>query len=204
MLDTPVVMVVFNRPETTRQTLAAVRAAAPTHLLVVADGPRATHPDDAAKCAATRAVFEEVDWPCQVLRHESEQNLGLEANVELGLDWAFEQVEEAIVLEDDCVADPSFFDYAAELLEHYRHEKRVWQISGTSYAVPPPLFDGASYAFTAWASVCGWATWADRWQHHRRMFGREHGAAGERTGACPRLGSVAGPAGHPVRAAALR
>ena len=174
MLTTPVVLIAFNRPQLTAQTLAAIRSARPRQLFLVADGPRPTHPADAERCAATRAVLEQIDWPCTVHRRYAEANLGLEANVELGLDWVFAQVDRAIVLEDDCQADPDFFRYAEELLERYRDDHRVWQVSGSGLGVPRRLFGDDSYAFTAWASVWGWATWADRWQRHREVFPRDH------------------------------
>lgn len=175
---TPVVLVVFNRAQLTRQVLDALEAAGPRPLYVVADGPRSTHPDDAARCAETRAVIDDRDWPEPVHRRYSEVNLGVEANVELGLDWVFSQVERAIVLEDDCRPDPTFFRYADELLDRYADDARVWQISGNSLAVPEGLFGDRSYAFAAWASVWGWATWADRWRAHRAVFPRDHAGPG--------------------------
>lgn len=178
MLDTPVAMVAFNRAEVTARTFASVRAARPRQLFLIVDGPRAGRPEDVDRCAATREVLDRIDWPCEVHRRYAESNLGLEANVELGLDWVFAQVTEAIVLEDDCVADPSFFRYAAELLDRYRDDTRIWQVSGSGFGVPRRLFGDDSYAFTAWASVWGWATWADRWHQHRALFPRDHVARG--------------------------
>src|SRR4051794_3382170 len=166
-------MIAFNRPHLARRTLAAVREAAPQRLFVVADGPRSERPGDAELCAETRAVFDEVDWPCRVERRFSEVNLGVEGNVELGLDWVFAQVPEAIVFEDDCTPDPTFFPYAEELLARYRDDDRIWQISGNRHGVPRRLYQGDSYAFATWASVWGWATWADRWQRPRADFTRD-------------------------------
>jgi len=174
VLSTPVVLIAFNRPHLARRTLAAIREAAPERLFVIADGPRADRPDDAALCAETRAVIDEVDWPCEVHRKFSEVNLGVEGNVELGLDWVFSQVPEALVLEDDCTPDPTFFPFAEELLDRYRDDPRVWQISGNRHGVPRKLYGDDSYAFATWASVWGWATWADRWQRHRKVFTRDH------------------------------
>ena len=174
---TAVALVGFNRPDHTRRTLEAIRAARPDTLFLLADGPRGDRPDDAQLCAEVRRVMDGVDWPCDVRRRYSEQNLGCEGNVETGLDWVFGQVPEAIVLEDDCVADPTFFEYAAQLLDRYRDDPRVWQVAGNSLLVPSRLFEGDSYRFAAWASVWGWATWADRWQRHRALFPRTHAGA---------------------------
>lgn len=174
MLHTPVVLIAFNRPRLAERTLAAVRAVAPGQVFLVADGPRPDRPGEDALCAETRAVLDRIDWPCEVHRRYAEQNLGLEANVELGLDWVFTRAREAIVLEDDCTPDHSFFRFAEELLDRYRDDDRVWQVSGNRHGVPASMFHGNSYAFSTWASVWGWATWADRWQRHREDFGRDH------------------------------
>ena len=185
MSATPVVLIAFNRPHLTRRTLATIRGARPDHLFLVADGPRGDRPGEDDLCRAVRAELEKVDWPCKVERRFSDVNLGCEANVELGLDWVFSQVEEAIILEDDCIPDPTFFPFCEELLAKYSSDERIWHIAGNSHWVPTELFDGRSYAFSTYASVWGWATWRRAWQAHRSSFPRDHGDATEaaRTGA---------------------
>lgn len=196
-MSTPVVLIGFARPEHTRRTLAGIRQARPADLYVVLDGPRPDRPDDVPRCAEVRAVVEqEVDWPCTVHRRYSTENLGCEGNVELGLDWVFSQVQAAIIFEDDCVADPTFFPFAEELLGRYRDDQRVWQVAGNSHSVPEALFGHDSYRFAAWASVWGWATWADRWQRHRAAFPRTHRPAGGLTGHEPVRAVPAQPRGE--------
>lgn len=201
MLEIPIALIAFNRPDVTRRTLESIRAAAPRELFLIVDGPRSDRPDDAVGCAGVREVLEQIDWPCDVHRRYSEANLGCDANVETGLDWVFSQVESAIVLEDDCCPDPSFFLYAAELLVRYQEDKRVWHIAGNRHFVPTPLFGDDSYRFSTWASVWGWATWADRWREHRAWFPRTH-QDGDRL---PRRAKPADPApGSLVTSAARR
>jgi len=175
MLSTPVVLIAFNRPHLTRRSMEAIRAARPRDLFLVADGPRPDRPEDVSLCSAVRDELEKVDWACEVHRRFSEVNLGCEANVELGLDWVFSHVEQAIILEDDCIPDPSFFPFCEELLERYAADDRVWHIAGNSHWVPKHVFGGASYQFSSWASVWGWATWRRAWQGHREVFPRDHG-----------------------------
>ena len=179
--ETPILLIAFNRPDLTRRTLAAIREGRPGHLLLLCDGPRPDRPDDVARVAAVHEALGEIDWPCRIDRRFSEPNLGCERSVETGLDWAFQLVDRAIVLEDDCVPDPTFFPYAAELLDRYRDNQRVWHIAGNQHGVPTTLFGGHSYAFSTWASVWGWATWADRWQRHRQLFPRPDGGLPIRT-----------------------
>lgn len=194
MTTPPVALIGFNRPDVTRRTLASIRAAAPAQLFLILDGPRADRPDDAAACAAVREVLAEIDWPCTVQRRYSDVNLGCDGNVETGLDWLFTQVDRAVILEDDCAPDPTFFRYADELLERYRDEPRVWQVAGHSHFVPEERFGSDSYRFSTWASVWGWATWADRWQEHRSTFTRAHDVKGalpvRMTPAVPAPGSL--------------
>src|SRR5205809_2040109 len=130
----PVAFIIFNRPEVTERVFAAIRAARPTMLFLIADGPRSNVDSDAARCAAAREAVARVDWPCQILRKFAESNLGLRRNVSEGLDWVFSQTEEAIILEDDCLPDPSFFRFCDELLECHRDDATVGMICGTNLA----------------------------------------------------------------------
>ena len=192
-LGTPVVIVAFNRPAVVRRTVEAVIAAGPADVFLVVDGPRATHPEDAARCAEVRELLTSAPWPGRVHTRFAERNLGLEANVELGLDWVFSQVDRAIVLEDDCIPHPTFFDFCVELLDRYQDEPRVWQVAGDNKGIPRGMFGSDSYAFTTWASVWGWATWADRWHAHREVFPRDHAGAEERVGHTPRTADAVRP-----------
>ena len=125
MLQTPVVFLIFNRPDTTQRVFSAIAKAKPDTLLVVADGPRPDHPEDVEKCAAAQEVVDRVDWSCDLRRNYAEVNLGCRNRVSSGLDWVFENVDEAIVLEDDCLPHPTFFQFCEELLHRYRHDERI-------------------------------------------------------------------------------
>lgn len=163
-LETPVALLVFNRPDTTAQVFSAIAGARPSRLLVVADGPRSHRPGEAEACAAARAITEQVNWPCAVSRDYSETNLGCARRVASGLNWVFEQVEEAIILEDDCVPHPTFFPYCEELLGRYRDDERVMHVGGTNVRGGRRIGDG-SYYFSRYVHVWGWATWRRAWRH---------------------------------------
>lgn len=161
-LATPVAFIIFNRPDTTERVFAEIAKAKPPKLLVVGDGPRDGRQGEAAKVAATRAIIQRVDWECEVLTNFSEVNLGCKRRVSSGIDWVFERVEEAIILEDDCLPDPSFFRFCQELLEHYRHDQRIGMISGDSFQFGNRRNDD-SYYFSKYVHIWGWASWRDRW-----------------------------------------
>jgi hypothetical protein len=168
-MDTPVALLIFNRPGLTAQVFREVAQARPSRLFLIADGPRAGHPEDEEKCTAARAVVERVDWPCRVERNYSDVNLGCGVRPATGINWVFEQVEEAIVLEDDCLPHPTFFRYCDELLERYRDDERVMNIGGTDWQFgrrSPPH----SYWFSIFNVTWGWATWRRAWRHYDRAL----------------------------------
>lgn len=162
-LNTPIVFLIFNRPDLTAQVFEAIRQAKPKKLLVVADGAR--NESEVELCQQARAVTEVVDWDCEVLRNYADKNLGCRERVSSGLDWAFEQVEVAIILEDDCLPHPSFFGYCQELLEHYREDKRIWCISGDNFQDGQWRGDG-SYYLSNYNHSWGWASWRRAWQKY--------------------------------------
>jgi hypothetical protein len=142
-----------------------LRRVAPPRLLVVADGPRLDRPDDVAKCAAVREVLTQIDWPCDVMVDAAATNLGPKVRFETGMDWVFDQVEEAIIVEDDCLPHPSFFAYCTELLARYRTDECIWGISGNCF-VQEHLATNDSYYFSRYPHIWGWATWRRAWRLH--------------------------------------
>lgn len=160
---TPVALLVFNRPDTARRVFHEIRHVRPPKLLVVADGPREGKAGEAEKCRAVQAIIDTVDWPCEVLKNYSAVNLGCKRRMSSGIDWIFEQVEEAIILEDDCLPNPTFFQFCQELLERYRHDLRIAQISGCNFQFGLRR-NSDSYYFSKYNHVWGWASWRNRWQ----------------------------------------
>ena len=165
-MNTPVALIFFNRPDTTARVFAEIARAKPKHLFLIADGPRPHNPTDAQNCAAARAVVEQVDWECRVHRNYSDSNLGCGMRPATGLTWAFEQVDRVIVLEDDCVPDPTFFPFCDEILERYRDDERVMHVAGNNFQ-SGRRFGNTSYFFSR-HNIClgGWATWARAWRHY--------------------------------------
>jgi hypothetical protein len=164
--DIPLLLIAWRRPHTLRQVIDAIRPVAPTCLFVACDGPNPGRPGEAKQVAATRAVIEqEINWPCQIQRLYSDVNHGCRLGVSRAITWFFEQVEEGIILEDDCVPHLDFFHYCATLLDRYRHDTRVWCISGDNFQNGHWRGDG-SYYFSRYNHCWGWATWRRCWQHY--------------------------------------
>ncbi len=164
-MKTPVAFLIFNRPDTTERVFELIRQAKPLKLLVVADGPRADRVGEAEKCAAARAIIDRVDWKCQVIKNYSSTNLGCKQRVSTGLNWVFDTVEEAIILEDDCLPHYTFFQFCEELLDRYRDDKRVMHIAGNTFGITSNN-SVESYYFSKSINIWGWATWKRAWQHY--------------------------------------
>ncbi len=165
LMNTPVALLIFNRPSCTQKVFEAIRQAKPSKLLAIADGPRPDRPDDIEKCAAARAIIDRVDWDCEVLKHYADTNLGCGIRPATGISWVFDRVETAIILEDDCIPHPDFFRFCDELLERYRDDDRIMHISGNNFwASKYP--QEQSYLFSRYTLSWGWATWRRAWQHY--------------------------------------
>lgn len=161
--QTPVVFLIYRRPDLTAKVFDAIRKVQPTQLLVIADGPK--NQDEISFCQQARAMTEQIDWDCEIQRKYSEVNMGSRRRVRSGLDWAFSQVNEAIILEDDCLPHHSFFRYCQELLNFYREDERIWCISGNNFQDSQMRGEG-SYYFSNYNHCWGWATWKRAWQQY--------------------------------------
>ncbi|MFN7983233.1 MAG: hypothetical protein U0Q11_15385 [Vicinamibacterales bacterium] len=160
----PVILFIFNRPDTTTRVFQAIREARPHHLVICADGPRLDFPDDRKRCEEARRATEGVDWPCEITRIYAPRNLGCTASIERGMRSMLTRFDRAIVLEDDCLPDASFFPYCTELLERFALRSEVLSIAGSRPLKAMSLDD--SYAFSRYPLIWGWATWRRAWQHY--------------------------------------
>lgn len=157
----PILFLIFNRPKPTERVFEEIRKARPSRLFVAADGPRDGISKDVEMCAATRKVVSSVDWPCEVKTLFRKTNLGCKVAVSSAIDWFFGQVDEGIILEDDCLPDQSFFPFCQELLGKYATDEKVMMISGFNASGSWPT--KSSYLFSKHTAIWGWATWKRAW-----------------------------------------
>lgn len=161
-VQSPVVFFIFNRPETTKLVFSQIQKAKPKQLLLISDGPRSSRINEHDLVNEARKIAQNVTWDCEVLTNFSKENLGCKHRISSGLDWAFEQVSEAIILEDDCLPNDSFFQFCDEMLDRYRGDKSIGMIGGINFQ-PPQDKMTSDYYFSKYTHIWGWATWSDRW-----------------------------------------
>jgi hypothetical protein len=164
-LDTPVAFFVFNRPEVTRRVFAEIVRAKPRTLLIVADGARHDRDGEAKRTEEVRSIVQRIDWPCQVFRNYSEQNLGCKQRMYSGIEWVFSVVDRAIILEDDCLPSSAFFRFCAEMLNQYQGDARIFAVSGSSFSRNSDA--EPRHYFSNYSIMWGWATWRDRWAKYQ-------------------------------------
>ncbi|MEI8389701.1 MAG: nucleotide-diphospho-sugar transferase [bacterium] len=161
MFNTPILFLIFNRPDTTERIFEEIKKQKPKYLYVAADGPRADKEGETENCKQTREIISRIDWDCELKTLFRDENLGCKIAVSSALNWFFENVEEGIILEDDCLPSKSFFNYCEILLEKYRNDTRIMCISGEN-----PLDEALcskSYYFSPIPHIWGWASWRRAW-----------------------------------------
>jgi hypothetical protein len=162
-----ILLLFFNRPQHAAAVIERLRVIQPPVLYVHCDGPRTDREGEAELVAATRNTLESIDWPCEIHTLFRTQNMGLRAGVREAITWFFTHVERGIILEDDCLPDPTFFRFCEELLEKYANSTNVWHIAGSNLAERYTEHTESSFVWSRFSLVWGWATWRRAWQHMR-------------------------------------
>jgi hypothetical protein len=163
--DTPILFIIFNRPDTTKRVFAEIIKYKPSQLFIAADGSRMDKAGEKEKCEETRRITENIDWPCEVKRLYRNKNLGCKLAVSGAIDWFFKNVEEGIILEDDCLPNASFFNFCKEMLRLYKHDNKVMCISGDNF-LPQEMQKKDEYHFSKYIHIWGWATWRRAWKNY--------------------------------------
>ncbi len=161
----PVVLTLFNNPESVRRVFAAIRNAQPPQLFLIADAGR--NEDEQRLVEECKQIAEDVDWHCNVFMNYATHNMGAKDRLATGITWVFESVDRAIILEHDCLPDPSFFRFCDELLEKYKDDERVMHISGNNFQQHNAHFKcEESYYFSRIPHIWGFATWRRAWKYY--------------------------------------
>ena len=163
--STPIALFSFNRPHLSAQVLQRISSIKPTKLFLVTNGPRKGHSQDIPLCQKVHKVISNIDWDCDVHTNFSDTNIGCRKRISSGIDWVFEHVEEAIILEDDCLPEISFFQFCSEMLKYHKNEPRIMMISGNNF-LPQKEWKENSYFYSHIGFIWGWATWRRAWQEH--------------------------------------
>lgn len=163
-LKTSVLFLVFNRLDTTKEVFEAIRKAKPPALYIASDGAR-THKEGEFEIVENvrKYILKNIDWDCKVETLFREQNLGCKYAVSSAISWFFENEEQGIIIEDDCLPKQSFFWFCEEMLNQFKHDSRIMMITGTNYLIDIRNEVRKEYIFSRHFSIWGWATWRRSW-----------------------------------------
>jgi hypothetical protein len=166
--QSPVLFLFFNRPDTALRIFERIREAKPPRVYLACDGARDHAEGEAEKVAALRQrILSMVDWNCLLETRFLDANAGCGKAVSGAITWFFESVEAGIILEDDCLPCPSFFNYCDAMLERYRDDERVASVSGSNvFEMDVAAPSGQSYYFSRYPLMWGWASWRRAWKHY--------------------------------------
>ncbi len=164
-MNTAILLLAFNRPDTTFKVFESIKLAKPKRLYIAIDGPRKCNPEDELYIERTKLILKSIDWNCSIKKLYRKENLGCRKAVSTAIDWFFENEEEGIILEDDCVPTQDFFKFSELMLEKYRDDSRIMMVSGTNY-LAPQSFDHSYYFFSRYYAIWGWATWKRAWKFY--------------------------------------
>jgi len=161
MFETPILLIIFNRPHTTEKVFEAIKNIRPAKLYIAADGPR--NQAEIELCDKARKLTEDINWKCEIHRLYRDNNLGCKSGVSQAIDWFFENEEMGIILEDDCVPNHSFFPFCTKMLSLYKDDLSVKTISGSNFLYGK--YDHTNdYFFINYTMIWGWATWKRAWK----------------------------------------
>lgn len=163
--NTPILFIVFNRPEITKKSFTKIRQIKPSKLYVACDGPREGFENEKRNVNEVQKIATTIDWPCEVKTLFQKNNLGCRKGCITAINWFFDNEEKGIILEDDCLAHLDFFYFCENLLDRYNSDERVSFISGDNFQ-NGNLRGEASYYFSKYISIWGWATWKNKWKKY--------------------------------------
>lgn len=160
MYNIPILFVFFNRKDIALKAFAEVRKTKASRIYLAQDGPRRNEEAETVT-DVRKAIIDAIDWQCEVHTLFREKNLGCSLGVKTAIDWLMENEEYGIVLEDDCIANNSFFRYMEDMLLNYKDDQRIGMVAGSNLIKGfKPRF---SYHFSRFKSCWGWGTWRRAW-----------------------------------------
>ena len=159
--ETALLLIIFNRPDLTLKLYEQLKTQKPNRIYIISDGGR--NDKERLIIEKSRMIFNNIDWDCEVKTNYSDYNLGLRKRIVSGIDWAFENEEKLIIIEDDCIPHPDFIPFCEEMLNKYKEHKEIMTINGCNLNHSLSRNNKETYFFSRYANSWGWATWKDAW-----------------------------------------
>lgn len=161
-MKSSVLLITYKRFSTTQKVFNAIKKAKPPKLYFVNNAPSPNADEnERIQISQIRELVNSIDWDCNVKTLFRENHLLTMDSITSSIDWFFENEDEGVIFEDDCLPDQSFFNYCDSLLDFYRNDNSIFIISGAN--VEPNIEFDNSYRFSKYPHIWGWASWSNRW-----------------------------------------
>lgn len=162
-VNVPILYIAFARPEYARQSFDAIKAVKPKKLYFYSNKGRKDNTDEIERNNIVRSLIKEVDWECDLRTWLRDESVDVYTSLLGAINWLFDNEEMGVILEEDCVASPAFFDFAEQMLYKYHDDQRIWMVSGSNY-IERYNPHGHDYLFSHNMLIYGWASWRNRWE----------------------------------------
>lgn len=164
LVNIPVKISIWIRPECQRRQFEVIKQARPSILFVISDGGR--NEDEWNKILQNRSIYDdEIDWNCKIYRMYENTNQGMYVMGRKTQELVWSKVDRCIFLEDDILPSVSYFKYCAELLEKYKDDLRINVICGMNHRGISENVN-SDYFFARQGSIWGCAVWKRTWQQY--------------------------------------
>jgi glycosyltransferase A (GT-A) superfamily protein (DUF2064 family) len=165
MTRVPIILITYNRPWHTSQVLKALEEHNIQNLIIFSDAAKTD--GEIEGVSETRKLIETIKWTKPDIVYQKE-NQGLAKSIVSAVNYAFDNADRMILLEDDCVPQKYFFYFISECLKRFENTREVFGITG--YTIPLPDAILSSYRFDHYfcqrIGSWGWATWKRAWRYH--------------------------------------
>ncbi len=166
MFKLPILLLIFNRPDSVKKVIKVLKRLKPLKVYVSADGPRNRNDLDYDLCKKSREEIFNINWKCKVSKNYLNFNLGCRDAVSNGITWFFKNEKLGIILEDDCIPNLDFFKFCEINLKKYKNDERVGCITGNNFALKSTVRE--TYYFSKYPHCWGWATWSRAWRKYKK------------------------------------
>ncbi len=163
-MNSPILLMTYRRPNNTKLILQLLKKYKQKNIIVFNDGLK--NKEHSLEHKKTRQVISRFKGLKKLEIIFPKKNLTQKNNLPFALKKVFKKYNRVIILEDDCIPNRSFFKFCNLLLEKYKDDNRISQISGNNFLnfKKYKRRNNDSYFFSNFTSSWGWATWRNRWK----------------------------------------
>ena len=150
-------IIAYSRPGGVLRLFESCVSAGIEKIYISLDGPRdldsLKHQEEILKIVEKYSAIIEIEV------NLLSENCGVAVGVLRAVDWYFSKEPIGIVLEDDLIVSPFFFEYVFNALHHTKDFKDILMVAGTQ------LYPGLSeYSLAiSYPMIWGWGAWAEDW-----------------------------------------